>query len=61
MTRPGALLLAVAGAAAVAVALARGPAAAAPKPPIAGRDPITGNHVALAQFSRKPVFVNFWG
>ncbi len=36
-------------------------AAAAQKPPIAGRDVLTGKRLALAQFRAKPVFVNVWG
>src|SRR5438067_1283697 len=35
--------------------------AAAAKPPIAGRDVLTGKRVALRQFAGKPVFVNVWG
>jgi thiol-disulfide isomerase/thioredoxin len=35
--------------------------AAASKPPIAGRDVLTGKPVTLAQFHGKPVFVNVWG
>jgi thiol-disulfide isomerase/thioredoxin len=34
---------------------------AASKPPIAGRDVLTGKRVSLAQFRGKPVFVNVWG
>lgn len=45
----------------VACLVATTVAAAAAKPKIAGRDPITGKHVALAQYAGKPVFVNFWG
>ena len=36
-------------------------AAGAAKPPIAGRDILTGKRVALSQFAGKPVFVNVWG
>jgi len=36
-------------------------AAEARKPPIAGRDVLTGQRVGLAQFGGKPVFVNVWG
>jgi thiol-disulfide isomerase/thioredoxin len=35
--------------------------ATASKPPIAGRDVLSGKRVALAQFRGKPVFVNVWG
>jgi thiol-disulfide isomerase/thioredoxin len=35
--------------------------AAAAKPPLAGRDVLTGERVGLAQFAGKPVFVNVWG
>src|SRR5438094_1852561 len=35
-------------------------AAGAAKPPIAGRDILTGKRVALSQFAGKPVFVNVW-
>jgi len=41
-----------------ALALAAGAAGA--KPPIAGRDILTGKRVALSQFAGKPVFVNVW-
>jgi thiol-disulfide isomerase/thioredoxin len=47
-----------------AVALALGLAAAADaarRPPLTGRDVLTGRHVALSQFAGKPVFVNVWG
>jgi thiol-disulfide isomerase/thioredoxin len=33
----------------------------AAKPPIAGRDVLTGKRVALTQYPGKPVFVNVWG
>jgi thiol-disulfide isomerase/thioredoxin len=36
-------------------------AAAASKPPIAGRDVFTGKPVSLAQYRGRPVFVNVWG
>jgi thiol-disulfide isomerase/thioredoxin len=42
-------------------ALALTTTASAAKPPIAGRDVVTGKTVGLAQFSGKPVFVNVWG
>ena len=35
--------------------------ASAAKPPIAGRDVLTGKRVALSQYPGKPVFVNVWG
>ena len=44
-----------------ALALVATASAAKPKPPIAGRDVLTGKPVGLAQFSGKPVFVNVWG
>jgi thiol-disulfide isomerase/thioredoxin len=44
-----------------ALALVATASAATPKPPIAGRDVLTGKPVGLAQFSGKPVFVNVWG
>jgi thiol-disulfide isomerase/thioredoxin len=43
------------------VALALTATASAAKPPIAGRDVLTGKAVSLAQFRGKPVFVNVWG
>ena len=45
----------------VALALAGAAGSAPSKPPIAGRDVLTGKAVALAQFNDKPVFVNVWG
>lgn len=42
-------------------ALALTATASAAKPPIAGRDVVTGKTVGLAQFHGKPVFVNVWG
>jgi thiol-disulfide isomerase/thioredoxin len=55
--RVGTLLLAVAIFALPATSLV-----AAPKrPPLAGRDPVTGRYVALSQYRGKPVFVNAWG
>jgi len=47
-------------AACLALVLSAG-AAGATKPPIAGRDILTGKRVALSQFAGKPVFVNVWG
>ena len=47
--------------AAVGATLALCATASAAKPPIAGRDALTGKHVALSQYPRKPVFVNIWG
>jgi cytochrome c biogenesis protein CcmG/thiol:disulfide interchange protein DsbE len=47
-----------------AIVLALGLAAAADanrRPPLAGRDVLTGRHVALSQFAGKPVFVSVWG
>jgi thiol-disulfide isomerase/thioredoxin len=41
--------------------LAPAGSAAAAKPPIAGRDVLTGKRVALAAFRDRPVFVNVWG
>jgi cytochrome c biogenesis protein CcmG/thiol:disulfide interchange protein DsbE len=35
--------------------------ALAAKPPIAGRDVLTGKRLALTQYPGKPVFVNVWG
>jgi thiol-disulfide isomerase/thioredoxin len=46
---------------ACAVLVLSASAAAARKPPLAGRDVLTGNPVGLAQFGGKPVFVNVWG
>src|SRR5690348_11446057 len=48
----------------VAVGLALGltaGAGAARRPAIAGTDVLSGKHVALSQFARKPVFVSVWG
>jgi cytochrome c biogenesis protein CcmG, thiol:disulfide interchange protein DsbE len=45
----------------VALVLSAGTAAAASRPPIAGRDVQTGAYVSLRQYARKPVFVNVWG
>jgi thiol-disulfide isomerase/thioredoxin len=45
----------------VCAALSTAASAAASKPPIAGRDVLTGKRVTLAQFRGKPVFVNVWG
>jgi cytochrome c biogenesis protein CcmG, thiol:disulfide interchange protein DsbE len=36
-------------------------AGAAPRPPISGRDVLTGRHVALSQFRDRPVLVVVWG
>jgi len=45
-----------------AVLVLAGATAAAPrKPPLAGRDPVTGKAVALSHYPAKPVFVNAWG
>jgi thiol-disulfide isomerase/thioredoxin len=44
-----------------AFALVTTASAAPPKPPLAGRDVLTGKPVGLAQFTGKPVFVNVWG
>jgi thiol-disulfide isomerase/thioredoxin len=46
--------------AALAFGLTAG-AGAARRPAIAGTDVLTGRHVALSQFARKPVFVSVWG
>jgi thiol-disulfide isomerase/thioredoxin len=43
------------------LALVATASAAKPKPPIAGRDVLTGRAVGLAHFPGKPVFVNVWG
>ncbi len=48
----------------VTVVLALGLTAAADaarRPAIAGKDVLTGKHVALTQFRGKPVFVSVWG
>jgi thiol-disulfide isomerase/thioredoxin len=45
----------------ICIALALAAPAAGAKPPIAGRDVLTGKRVALAQFPHRPVFVNVWG
>ncbi|HVR13078.1 MAG TPA: TlpA disulfide reductase family protein, partial [Gaiellaceae bacterium] len=45
----------------VFAALSTAASAATSKPPIAGRDVLTGKRLALAQFRGKPVFVNVWG
>ena len=42
-------------------ALALCTTAGAAKPPIAGRDVLTGKRLALTQYPGKPVFVNVWG
>ena len=42
-------------------ALALSATALAAKPPIAGRDALTGKRLALTQYAGKPVFVNVWG
>ena len=42
-------------------ALALCATALAAKPPIAGRDVLTGKRLALTQYPGKPVFVNVWG
>ena len=44
-----------------ALVLAAGATAGDAKPPIAGRDVLSGKSVALAQYRGKPVFVNVWG
>lgn len=46
---------------ALALALTAGATGGAKKPPLAGRDPVTGRTVALSQYRGKPVFVNAWG
>ena len=47
---------------AVALTLALAASAGAAKPPaIAGQDVLTGRHVALSQYGRKPVLVVVWG
>jgi thiol-disulfide isomerase/thioredoxin len=45
----------------IALVPAIGAASAQSRPPISGRDVFTGKTVGLAQFPRRPVFVNVWG